>query len=309
MRKKRILYNELSDEIYESSFWTKTKLIFIGVCILFLAFILNFSIEDKINWYLTNALGSNQACPMQFEKTELHYFPPKINIQRLTILGNCFGQPTNQLYINEIKITPDFPSIAHIGIRIGLEINAQDTHIKLYPVVSPFSTYIEIDNSYINAKMLHPFFADDKSPIAGKILLQGFLKLEDGNLADANIKMQSNNFHFPSQRISGFDLPLIPLEKLQLEALFERPGELKIKNIIIGKPGKQIEINLKGKLAISKSSFASSMLMLDGTMTLSPAFMTNFSFVTLMLPAGHTDGKYMVRINGPIINPGAPQFQ
>jgi hypothetical protein len=192
---------------------------------------------------------------------------------------------------------------------MGIEAKVEGSNIKVYPIISPFSTYIEIDHTTINSKIFHVLTSDDKSPIAGKVNVIGFLKFEKGSLVDGNIKMDSNNFHFPSQRISGFDLPLIPLERFALEALFEKSGEMKVKKLEIGKAGKQIEINLKGKLIISKSSFASSILMLDGTMKLSPAFMTNFSFITLMLPTGHTDGKYQLKINGPILNPGAPQFQ
>jgi type II secretion system protein N len=309
MRKKRISYNELNEEIYESSRITRSRLITLGIVILVLSFFMNFSLEDKINKLLTSVLSNNQNCPVQFDKAELGFFPPRINLKKMTVLGLCFGQPNNRLFIDDLKISPDFPSIAHLGIRFSIDIKTEDSIIRISPIISPFAYYIEIDNSTINAKILHVLTSDDKSPVAGKIQLQGFMKFESGILTDGNIQMESNSFHFPSQRISGFDLPLIPLDKLNVEALFEMPGEMKIKKIEIGKPGKQIEINLKGKLQISKSSFASSILNLDGTMKLSPAFISNFSFITLMLPSGHTDGKYLMKINGPIFNPGAPQFQ
>lgn len=308
MRKKRIQYNELNEEIYESSFWTKTKLTFIGIVILVLGFLANFSLEEKINKILLTVMTGNPSCPMSFEKAELGYFPPKITIKKMTILGACFGQVSNTLFLDEIKVYPDFPSITHFGVRLGIEAKVEGSQIKIFPILSPFSTYIEIEQSTINAKILHVLTSDDKSPIAGKLSVVGFLKFEDKMLTDGNIKMESKNFHFPSQRISGFDLPLIPLDKFILEAHFEKQGEMKVNKLEIGKPGKQIEINLRGKLMISKSSFASSILMLDGTMKLSPAFMTNFSFITLMLPGGHSDGKYQMKVNGPILNPGAPQF-
>ena len=57
------------------------------------------------------------------------------------------------------------------------------------------------------------------------------------------------------------------------------------------------------------TSFANSLLNLGGSLYLSPAFIKNFSFVTLMLPQGHADGKFQMTISGPLLNPGPPQFQ
>lgn len=309
MRKKRISYNELNEEIYESNYWTKSKLIALGIIIVIFGFLFNFSLEEKINKLLVLTMSSNEACPIQFEKAEVTYFPPKLTIKKIGVPGLCFGQPSNRLSIDDIKIHPDFPSIAHLGLRFDIEIKTEDSVIKVDPIISPFAHYIEIEKSTINAKIFHILTADDKSPIAGKVSVIGFLKFESGVLTDGDIRMESNNFHFPSQRISGFDLPLIPLDRLNIEAKFEKKGEMDIKRIEIGKAGKQIEIKLKGKLFVSKSSFMTSLVSLKGTMNLSPAFMSNFSFVTLMLPQGHPDGKYQMSINGPLLNPGAPQFQ
>lgn len=310
MRKKRILYNELSDDIYESTRITKSKLIFLGILVLFFSFILNLSLEEKANRLLTTYLTGNPQCPIQFEKVELGYFPPKLALKKMTILGACFNQPSNRLFVDELALSPDWPSISKLGLRMSVQIKAEDSLIKLSPIISFFGRYIEIEKSTINAKIFHILTSDDKSPIAGKIYVKGFLKFESDILTDGNIQMDSNNFHFPSQRISGFDLPLIQLDKFNLEALFEKAGEMKIKKIEIGKPGKQIEINLAGKLQISKSSFVSSIINLEGSMKLSPAFMTNFSYLTsFILPPGHTDGKYQMKINGPLLNPGVPQFQ
>jgi hypothetical protein len=167
---------------------------------------------------------------------------------------------------------------------------------------------VEIEKSSINAKIFRVFSSENKSIIAGKIFVQGFLKFEDKQIVDGKIKMESNSFYFPAQRISGFDLPNIELNLLNLVAEFISPKEMKIRKLKLGKPGKQIEIDLTGKLNIPEKSFNTSILLLDGELKLSPEFMNNFSFITLMLPEGALDGKYHMRINGPLTNPGAPSF-
>ena len=68
MKRKRIQYNEISEETYTPKYWTKIRLIFIGLALLFLGFLANFSLEDRLNKYLQSTLSSNQACPIQFDQ-------------------------------------------------------------------------------------------------------------------------------------------------------------------------------------------------------------------------------------------------
>ncbi len=308
MRKKRILYNEISEDIYENQVLSKTSIIAIGITVLILAFLLNFGLESKINSILSSMLQNNTSCPAQFEKAELKFFPPGIIIKKINLSGICFGQTGNSLLVDDLKINLDFPSILNLGLRLNILANAEGSNIALSPILSPFSYLIEIEKSSINAKIFRIFSSENKSIIAGKIFVQGFLKFEDNKITDGKIKMESNSFYFPAQRISGFDLPNIELNLLDLMAEFTSPKEMKIRKLRLGKPGKQIEINLAGKLNIPEKSFNSSILLLDGELKLSPQFMNNFSFITLMLPEGAVDGKYHMRINGPLTSPGAPVF-
>jgi hypothetical protein len=308
MRKKRILHNELNEEIYESTTWNKKKIFLLGFTLLLFGFIINLSLMDKIQTFLNLALTKNPDCPMSFNKLDYSIFPPKLIINKLSIQGTCFGHPSNQLLIDDIKIGPDFPSISRLGMRFNIQIKAQDSILNLSPIISFKKLFIEIDKSSINANIIRVLTEDNKSPIAGKLSIMGFIEFSNQNLNDANITIESNNFFFPSQRLSGFDLPIINLNKFNLKAYVKDQGQLKIESIEIGKENGPVEIRLHGDMLINQNQFMTSTLNLNGSLKLSANFISNFSFINLMLPQGHPDGKYQMRIQGPLQSPGAPQF-
>ena len=131
MKKKRIQYNELNEEIYAPKYWTKTKLVLIGALILFFGFIATFSLEERLNRFLQTKLASNVSCPVQFEKLELSYFLPKAIIKRPVIMGACFGQYNNRLEFKDIKISFHSPSFYPVGIRLHVEATSGKSYINL----------------------------------------------------------------------------------------------------------------------------------------------------------------------------------
>src|SRR4051812_22153089 len=110
MKRKRIQYNELNEEIYNPKYWTRTRLIVCGLFILLFGFLFNFSLEEKINKALQSTLSSNDACPVLFEKAELSYFLPKVNLRKPVVMGRCFGQPNNSLPLQNFTIALAGPS-------------------------------------------------------------------------------------------------------------------------------------------------------------------------------------------------------
>ena len=83
MKRKRIQYNELNEDIYGPKYWTKASLVITGIVLLTFGFLFNFSLEEKINKWLLATLSSNEACPILFEKAELSYFFPKVIVKKL----------------------------------------------------------------------------------------------------------------------------------------------------------------------------------------------------------------------------------
>lgn len=308
MKRKRINYNELNEEIYSPKYWSRTRLVLAGSFILILGFLFNFSLEEKINRWLQSTLSSNEACPIVFEKAELSYFLPKVNIRKPVILGRCFGQPNNSLPLQSFTIALAGPSFVPPGIKLHVAMAQGKTKLNIYPSLSPFSQYIDISESKLDASIFGAMTEANKSPVTGVLNISGFLKFASGQIEDGKIGISSGNFTVPAQRIVGLDVPLLNLNKFRFEAEFENPTTMKIRQLDLGQPKTPAEIKLKGQLLVNNNNFMMSILQLNGTLRLTE-FLLSAVPLQLFLPPGNTSGTYQMTINGPLGNPGAPQFK
>lgn len=309
MKRKRIQYNELNEEIYNPVYWTKPKLIATGIVLLIFGFLFNFSLEEKINKLLLATLSSNEACPIVFEKAELSYLLPKVIIKKAVILGSCFGQPNNKLPLQDLTISFHSPSFYPPGIKLHIIVKEGKTEINAYPILSPFSQYIDIENTKIDNKIFAAMSSDNKSVIAGMLTIDGTLKMSSGSLEDGNLHITSKDFNMPAQNIKGFEMTLLNIKHLDIKTHFTNKTTMQIDQIEIGQPGSPIELKLKGNLLIDHTSFLNSQLQLSGPLKLSKYILINFSFIKLFLPAENTSGTYQMKINGPLGNLGPPQIK
>lgn len=308
MKRKRIQYNEISEETYAPKYWTKARLILIGIFLLFLGFLINFSLEERVNKYLQTALGSNAACPIQFEKIELSYFLPKMIMRRPVILGACFGQFANRLEFKDIKVAFHSPSFYPVGVRLHVEAITGRSKINLFPVISVFSQNVKIENTVIDTQMFAPMTQMNLSPVSGSLSIDGFLEFKSGSISDGDLEIISRNFTLPSQNIQGFELTQLNLNTLRISARFTDPDTLAIEQIKIGEPKAPVDLSLKGTLKLNHTNIMASNLTLTGPLRLSEYMLVNFAILKLFLPANNTSGTYTLKINGPLGNPGAPQI-
>jgi hypothetical protein len=308
MKRKRIQYNELSEDIYGPKYWSVPKLVILGIVLLMFGFIFNFPLESKINKWLFETLSTNDACPVQFEKSEITYFLPELLIKRPVFLGACFGQVENTLPLQNIRISLSAPSFYPPGIKLHITATAGKSKINLYPVISLSSQIIEIEETTIDTQLFAAMTSDNISPVAGTVSIEGFFKLAQGTIVDGQLKIKSDNFYLPAQNIKGFELTMIDLKHLSINAHFVSKTNMEIEQLEIGQGSMPIDLKLKGNLLVNANSFASSQLQLSGSLHLSPFILTNFSFLKLFLPPQNTSGTYQMRINGPLSNLGTPQF-
>ena len=308
MKRKRIQYNELNEEIYAPTYWTKTRLILIGLVLLFFGFLANFSLEEKINKFLQIKLTNNVACPVQFEKAELGYFLPKLVLKKPVIQGACFGQWDNKLPLKDIKISLHWPSFYPLGIKLHVGLSSGKTNINLYPIVSPFSQTIDIDKTTIDGQLFAPFMANNISPISGLLKVNGWFKIEGQAVVDGRIEIASNNFGIAAQNISNFEVPNMNLSTFLLRANFVDPTSMLIENLKVGKRNAPLEMDLKGKMAVNDRDFLNSQLALNGSLKLTPFFIQKFEIIKLWLPSNNTSGNYVMKLSGPLRKP-TTQFQ
>lgn len=308
MKRKRIQYNELSEDIYAEKDWTKARLFFIGFTLLFVGFLLNISPEEKINKYLQNFLSKNTSCPIQFEKIELFYFPPKILIKKPIVQGSCFQQYNHQLELNSIKVSLDSPTFYPPGLRFHIALAAEKSQLNLFPIISFFSQSIKIEKTLIDSQFFAPFMQNNISPLLGLFSVEGFFEFKSGVINDGAIEIASRNLILPAQNINGFELSQINLESLNITAHFLDSSNVQIEKIQLGSKTSPVELSLNGELSIQNKSIMNSKLNLNGELRLSSSILLNYPFIKLFLPEKNANGIYKMKINGPLYNPGIPQF-
>lgn len=308
MKKKRIQYNELNEEIYTPKYWTKARLIVIGFVLLFVGFLINFSLEERLNKFLQTKLAQNSSCPIQFDKVELGYFMPKMSMKRPVVMGACFGQYNNRLEFQFINVAFHSPSFYPVGVKLHVQAKSGNSNFNLYPVLSIFSQNVKIEKTKIDTQMFAPMTEANLSPISGTLSVEGFFEFKSGSLHDGELEVVSRDFTLPSQNIKGFELSRINLETLNISAHFTDAQNIAVDRIQIGKNNAPLELNLKGQIRVNEADFMGSMLNLNGNMKLSQYILVNFAFLKLFLPESNTSGNYQLKVNGPLRNPGAPQI-
>jgi len=150
---------------------------------------------------------------------------------------------------------------------------------------------------------------NNKSPIAGILNLEGFLKFSSGSITDGQIEIQSNDFHIPAQTINNFEIKLLNLKKFNFSAHFANTQTMLIDKFDIGQANTPLELKLKGSLIINSSNFMSSLLQISGPLHLDTYVLTNFEFIKLFLPIGNTNGTYQMKLVGALDNLGKPEFK
>lgn len=309
MKKNRIPYNELAPEIYTPKYWSKTKLFILGFFILLFSFIANFSVEDKITNLTLAFLAKNRECPIDFEKIQIKYLLPSINIKNPVVQGRCFNNPQNNLILNNLRLSFHSPSFYPLGIRLHVEANTDSSYINAYPVFSFFSKNIKIENTLIDSNLLALFMPNNVSPIAGHISVEGFLEFKSGNISDGELDILSKNLIVPAQNIQGFELPRLNLQNMQVNAVIDEPGVINIKTLQLGNKQAPLNLKLHGELKTIPENIKSSKIDLTGSLELSRYMLDTFAFLKLFLPANNTSGIYQMQLNGTLGNPGAPRFK
>ena len=99
----------------------------------------------------------------------------------------------SKMPLENIKLSLHSPHFFPPGIRFHLSLKNEKTNINIYPVLSLFSQYIEIEDTKIDTKIFSVMTNNNVSPIGGIIAIDGFFKIASGLVTDGEIKIKSDN--------------------------------------------------------------------------------------------------------------------
>lgn len=308
MKRKKVQYNEINDEIYSPEEISKVKIIFLCLVLLFIGFLLNFNFSDRINALLKPMLANNQSCPILYDKLEFEFFMPKIIFRNPVILGQCFGQFNQKLPLKEMNMSLQGPSFVPPGIKLKLQAKQGQTAINILPSISFSKRVIEIRESKIDATHLGVMFQDGKSPFQGIITMDGVFHLDGTKLTEGKLDMASRNLVLPEQNIKGFLAPNMNLKTLSLKARVNKDSNLDIREFKLGN-GTPMGLNLKGRIFLNQDSIGSSQVNLEGTLQTTPFFLESFALLKLLLPPDpNPNGLFKMKLKGELARLGQPEL-
>lgn len=308
MKRKRVQYNEINDEIYGPKDFNKIK-IFIFCCILFfIGFLVNFNIQDRLNALIKPILANNQSCPILYDKIELEMFFPKMIFRNPVIMGQCFGQFNQKLPLKQLTIAFDGPSFIPPGIKLKVTAAEGKTLIHILPSISFGKKVIEIRDTKLDAQHLGVMFQDGKSPFQGMMVFDGVFHIEGNKLSEGKLDIESKNLEMPEQNIKGFLAPHLKLRTLILKARVNKDSNLDIREFRLGN-GNPVGINLKGRIFLNQDQFSASQVNLEGTLQTTPSFLEAFALLKLLLPPDpNPNGSFKMKLSGELGNLGQPQL-
>ena len=297
--KKQIPDNQLSDKIYKASLLNWNYII-LGILFLILGFLINLPIKEKITDLIISKLGTNESCPIFFERLDIGDYLETINISGPIISGACLGRQ-GSLRFDKITASLSWPKLFPPGLQMNIKLTDDKSTINLNPVISYPKILVSINQTTLQGAFLEKLIGGNIK-LLGKFNINSLMEMESGDLLEGDLTIVSNNFMIPRQTISGFNTPLLLLRNFGIKGNITEKNIIDFSSIIIGDKESMIFTQMNGKLRLNKAQFGESVMELSGKIRFSKNFITNFPILNLLL-SGKTpgpDGLYNIKLQGPL---------
>ena len=293
---------ELETLNYDLAFLRKPRWILAIFFIILVSIFMNFSFEKKIDSLIYGALSSNSRCPIGIDSYAVNLFPlPHLEIVNMTIPNRCLGAGLGATSIPLSKAYFRGPSLFPLGVSFKIETEFNKNPINLYTTAG-FGHYVfELKENKLSLDKLSPFIP--KITLAGEVLADIHVEIEDSNLTVLNVKLQSDSFVFPSQEIESFLIKRMNIKNLFLTAVTEG-NKVKITQLIVGNEDSPIRADFKGSVNLNNRNMRASTLDLKGELAFSKEMLDEmFLIKNYMNQFDQKDNFYQLKVQGPLTRP------
>tara|TARA_Y100001970_G_scaffold288966_2_gene417906 strand:- start:9 stop:944 length:936 start_codon:yes stop_codon:yes gene_type:complete len=306
MRKKIILEDELKDEIYSEFPLSKISVFLLAIILVILGFSFNFPLKEKVSALILTELKKNKACPILFESLDFNILNPGLIINKVLVGGRCFQNPNSNLTLRDIKVNLSLPSISPPGLKFKTEISKGRSLIRVYPTISIASSKINIDPSSKIRLQDFSEISSGKVDMLGDLKLTGNMSLTGSKVQGTQFTLKSNNITLPAQTVNNFNIPLIPLGKLNLKAKMNRRGLLTIQTFKAGGNASPVLLEVQGSIKVNQRYVGRSTYDLKGKINFSDQFYKkDFPILNLFLSGKQKDSKgyFSFTLRGSVMSP------
>lgn len=298
---------EETSKIYNISFKSLTAILIASVFAFILGLGLNFSLNDKINAFITSTVKQNRQCPMTFKDMKISYLLPSIQFTNFSLSERCLG-PGNNLAFNTITASLSLPSFSPFGPSLHTTIKDSASQIDILSVHGIFDHHIKITSTKLSSKTFSPLLGNFK--VAGLYTFNTDIGTNLSTIKNMTLQLKSMNFSIPAQTVEGFEIPNLLIGPLSLKLEMLEENNLKILEFIVGNELSPIRATIKGSLNLVPANIKRSQVDLIATVKFSASFLESFSIINLFLDQTKQDddGFYKIRLTGSLNKLDKPEF-
>ncbi|MBP5296556.1 MAG: hypothetical protein J6Y94_04410 [Bacteriovoracaceae bacterium] len=312
MKKNELPPEQLAEDIYQRLPWPYPKLAAALIILLLFSFGVYFSLPALLSQAVKNAIDNNRACTMIYRQLNFEYFIPKIRIKNLSLGSNCFGNQLalGQVSFDDVKIYLGIPSIWPFGPKVVAQITKNKRVLKVAAVVGIGGVTLKIDHGgkkRLDLALINDILGVDY--FAGHLEAQVVAKLRWAKKSllpqEVNARLESKDLLVRSFSLSGLQLPLLPLNILQLKFTLDKKQNFKLtEDLVLGYENSPFRIHGKGGAKFNWQDLASSNLDLHLQAIFTDAFLEEFAVLPMMLSKFEKDaeGWYQINLEGPLGN-------
>lgn len=294
----------INDDVYY--FFDKKKWVLISLIAFFvylLAFVINFSLKQKIENIIQHQVIASLPCPLTHDGIETSLFFPALTIKSPVFAASCFNG-TRPISLDQLRIAMTLPSLIPPGIRFKLPLSEQQTSLNLYATLSLNGLHLISRDALIDAQLINQIMGAQY--LHGEIILNIVSSFSyDSSLRSLSLSLDSHNLTIASQSIQGLLIPDLPLGSLDVK-VSNQNGHLKIERAQVGDTQSPIRAQISGIIEAQFNHIQSSPLNLQGHFSLSEKFLDDFPLIQLLLQNKTKNAEgHPFRVQGTLGNPRA----
>lgn len=304
--KKQTVPN-LDDIHYDFSFLKKPKWILSLIATFSFILVLNFNLKEKIDNLVFSSLTTIPNCSINIDDYHINVLPlPHISFDNLNMGKDCFGVRagfnSQPIKLENTKAFFRGPSLFPLGVRLKLETGIYNQDLNAYVTAGLSSLILEIKEQNISLKLLENFVSEIR--LAGNVLTDLFLELDNNEMKTLNLKLQSKTFFIPSQAVMG----LLNVPKLNIKNFFltlsTEDRDIKVSKFILGDTSSPIRGDFKGSIKLNSRNIQASNLNLAGEISFADSLLNeNFILKQYLQQFDKKDNFYQLQISGSPMSP------
>jgi len=291
----------IDEQIYMPTMAKWPRLVLISILLFGLGLIFNFPLRSYIKAAVSSALKLSKSCQIQSKDIQTSFFFTSVTILKPTIPSRCFRGP--EISFDKISLSFRGPSFVPLGLRFKIDFKINQNELPIYFVTTFNKIRVQIDEDKIN---LGNIINSLKLPkyINGNISVNANIDLKKGQISNGDFKVKSKDFSIPSQIISGINIPTLKINNILVKVSVINNKLLRVPEIILGDKKSPIISRINGDIVLSPRFISKSKLKLKGNVKFSQKFLTDFSFLKLLLgQRKNKNGFYPFLINGTLFGP------